>query len=598
MVLLIDEIDKADIEFPNDLLLELDRMQFFVYETRKTVVAKHRPVVIITSNNEKELPDAFLRRCFFHYIRFPDRETMEKIVQAHYPDIKHELAREALNVFFQVRGVTELKKKPATSELLDWLKLLMIEDLPPEVLRSQDAEDRHPAAVWRAAEERAGRAPVRAAGLPDRGSRAGKRGRGHLAPSTRPQKKVRGFRGRIPLPDLPRDPRCSPSSSSPCAAPASRPASPNTSPCCSGMKEGVADYNVDDFYHLSRATLVKDERHLDRFDRVFGEVFKGLEPPEGDPKQQTPEEWLRKLTEKLLTEEEKAAIEAAGGFDALMELLKQRLAEQKGRHQGGSKWIGTGGTSPFGAHGYNPEGVRIGQEESRNRRAVKVWDKREFQDLDGDIEIGTRNMKLALRRLRRFARQGAATELDLPDTIRATANNAGTLDLKMVPERHNTVKVLLFLDIGGSMDDHIRVCAELFSACRAEFKHLEHYYFHNCPYERLWTNNRRRKESEVSTFEVLRKYGPDYKAIFVGDGAMSPYEIIQPGGSVEHWNEETGQVWLDRMTGHFRRTAWLNPMPEWPGRATSRADPAQLMEQRMFPLTLGGIDAMTRELSR
>jgi uncharacterized protein len=366
-----------------------------------------------------------------------------------------------------------------------------------------------------------------------------------------------------------------------------------------GMKEGVADYNVDDFYHLSRATLVKDERLLDRFDRVFGEVFKGLEPPEGDPQQNLPEEWLRKLTEKLLTEEEKAAIEAAGGFDKLMELLKQRLAEQKGRHQGGSKWIGTGGTSPFGAHGYNPEGVRIGQEESRNRRAVKVWDKREFKDLDGDIEIGTRNMKLALRRLRRFARQGAATELDLPDTIRATANNAGTLDLKMVPERHNTVKVLLFLDIGGSMDDHIRVCAELFSACRAEFKHLEHYYFHNCPYERLWTNNRRRKESEVSTFEVLRKYGPDYKAIFVGDGAMSPYEIIQPGGSVEHWNEETGQVWLDRMTSHFRRSAWLNPMPEvaWP-RYQSAQILHKLMEQRMFPLTLGGIDDMTRELSR
>jgi uncharacterized protein with von Willebrand factor type A (vWA) domain len=366
-----------------------------------------------------------------------------------------------------------------------------------------------------------------------------------------------------------------------------------------GMKEGVADYNVDDFYHLSRATLVKDERLLDRFDRVFGEVFKGLEPPEGDPMQQLPEEWLRKLTEKLLSEEEKAAIEAAGGFDKLMELLKQRLAEQKGRHQGGSKWIGTGGTSPFGAHGYNPEGVRIGQEESRNRRAVKVWDKREFKDLDGDIEIGTRNMKLALRRLRRFARQGAATELDLPDTIRATANNAGTLDLKMVPERHNTVKVLLFLDIGGSMDDHIRICAELFSACRAEFKHLEHYYFHNCPYERLWTNNRRRKESEVSTFEVLRKYGPDYKAIFVGDGAMSPYEIIQPGGSVEHWNEETGQVWLDRMTRHFRRSAWLNPMPEvaWP-RYQSAQILHKLMEQRMFPLTLGGIDAMTRELSR
>jgi uncharacterized protein with von Willebrand factor type A (vWA) domain len=366
-----------------------------------------------------------------------------------------------------------------------------------------------------------------------------------------------------------------------------------------GMKEGVADYNVDDFYHLSRATLVKDERHLDRFDRVFGEVFKGLEPPEGDLAQTLPDEWLRKMAEKLLTEEEKAAIEAAGGFDALMELLKQRLAEQKGRHQGGSKWIGTAGTSPFGAHGYNPEGIRIGQEESRHRRAVKVWDKREFRDLDDSIEIGTRNIKLALRRLRRFARQGAATELDLPDTIRSTANNAGSLDLKMVPERHNTMKVLLFLDIGGSMDDHVRISAELFSACRAEFKHLEHFYFHNCPYERLWTNNHRRRESEVSTLEVLRKYGPDFKAIFVGDASMSPYEVAQPGGSVEHWNEEAGSVWVNRLTAHFRRSAWLNPMPtqSW-DRYQSIGMVRQIMENRMFPLTLGGIEDMTRELSR
>ena len=282
-----------------------------------------------------------------------------------------------------------------------------------------------------------------------------------------------------------------------------------------------------------------------------------------------------------------------------METLKQRLAEQKGRHQGGSKWIGTAGTSPFGAYGYNPEGVRIGQDESRHRRATKVWDKREFKDLDDDVEIGTRNIKLALRRLRRFARQGAATELDLPDTIRSTANNAGSLDLKMVPERHNTVKVLLFLDIGGSMDDHVRVCAELFSAARAEFKHLEHFYFHNCPYERLWRSNRRRRDSEVSTFEVLRTYGPDYKAIFVGDAAMSPYEIVQPGGSVEHWNEVPGQVWLGRITRHFRRSAWLNPMPEqaWP-RYHSAQILRQVMENRMFPLTLGGLEAMTKELSR
>lgn len=365
------------------------------------------------------------------------------------------------------------------------------------------------------------------------------------------------------------------------------------------MQAGVADYNVDDFYHLSRATLVKDERHLDRFDRVFGEVFKGLEPPEGDLKQAIPEEWLRKLAEKLLTDEEKAAIQAAGGFDKLMEMLKQRLAEQQGRHQGGSKWIGTGGTSPFGAHGYHPEGVRIGQEESRHRRAVKVWDKREFRDLDDSLEIGTRNIKLALRRLRRFARQGAATELDLPDTIRATATNAGTLDLRLVPERHNSVKVLLLLDIGGSMDDHVRLSEELFSAARAEFKHLESYYFHNCPYERLWRDNRRRQASEVSTFEVLRTYGPDWKLILVGDASMSPYEIIQPGGSVEHWNEEAGSVWLNRLTAHFRRAAWLNPTPQDTWRhGTSIEMARKLLAGRMFPLTVGGIEAMTRELGR
>ncbi|HYI84711.1 MAG TPA: VWA domain-containing protein [Acetobacteraceae bacterium] len=365
------------------------------------------------------------------------------------------------------------------------------------------------------------------------------------------------------------------------------------------MKAGVADYSVDDFYHLSRAALVKDERHLDRFDRVFGEVFKGLEPPEGDPQRELPEEWLRKVAEKLLTEEEKTAIEAAGGFEALMELLKKRLAEQKGRHQGGSKWIGTGGTSPFGAYGYNPEGVRIGQKESRHRRAVKVWDKREFRDLDGDVEIGTRNMKVALRRLRRFARQGAATELDLPDTIRSTANNAGSLDLRMVPERHNRVKVLLLLDIGGSMDDHVRECAELFSAARAEFKHMEHFYFHNCPYERLWRDNRRRQSSTVATWDVLRTYGPDYKLVLVGDAAMSPYEIAQAGGSVEHWNEEPGSMWMGRLLGHFRRSAWLNPMPEeaW-GRYYSIGMMREVIGRRMFPLTLAGVEAMTRELAR
>ena len=365
------------------------------------------------------------------------------------------------------------------------------------------------------------------------------------------------------------------------------------------MKAGVADYNIEDFYYLSRAALVKDERHLDRFDRIFGEFFKGLEPPEGDEPRELPEEWLRSMAEKLLTPEEMEQIKAIGGFEKLMETLRQRLAEQKERHQGGSKWIGTGGTSPFGADGYNPEGVRIGQDKSRHRRAVKVWDKRDFKDLDDNVEIGTRNIKLALRRLRRFARQGAATELDISDTIRSTAKNAGHLDLKMVPERHNTVKILLLLDIGGSMDDHIKMCEELFSAARGEFKHLEHYYFHNCPYERLWKTNRRRKDNEVPTFEVMRKYGPDYKLIFVGDATMSPYEVSHAGGSVEHFNDEAGAVWLQRLTGHYRRSAWINPQPanNW-GHVSSLSMIRHLMENRMFGLTLSGLDDMAKELSR
>ncbi|HJS86379.1 MAG TPA: VWA domain-containing protein [Acetobacteraceae bacterium] len=365
------------------------------------------------------------------------------------------------------------------------------------------------------------------------------------------------------------------------------------------MKAGIAEYSVDDFYYLSRATLVKDERHLDRFDRVFGACFKGIENAEGIEARELPEEWLRKMAEKLLTPEEMEQIKGLGGFEALMERLRQLLAEQKGRHQGGSKWIGTAGTSPFGAYGYNPEGVRIGQDKSRHRRAVKVWDKREFRDLDGDVEIGTRNFRIALRRLRRFARQGAPTELDIPDTIRATANNAGMLDLKLVPERHNTVKLLMFFDIGGSMDEHVRICEELFSACRTEFKHLEYFYFHNFPYEKVWKDNRRRYERTIPTWEVLRTYGPDYRLIFVGDAAMSPYEITMAGGSVEHWNQEPGRVWLDRLTSHYRRAAWLNPTPEntWEF-VQSIGITRQLMEGRMFPLTLAGLDEMTRELSR
>ncbi len=365
------------------------------------------------------------------------------------------------------------------------------------------------------------------------------------------------------------------------------------------MKQGVADYSIDDFYFLSRATLVKDERHLDRFDRVFATVFQGLEHAPGDPATDIPEEWLRKIAEKNLSPEEMAAIEAMGGFDKLMETLRKRLEEQKERHQGGNKWIGTGGTSPFGAYGYNPEGIRIGQKESRHRRAVKVWDKREFRDLDGDTELGTRTMKIALRRLRRFARQGAATELDLPGTIHATASNAGSLDLKMVPERHNAVKILLLLDIGGSMDDHVRTSQELFSAVRTEFKHLEHFYFHNCVYERVWRENRRRDETSLSTWDLLRTYGPDYKLIFVGDATMSPYEVVQPGGSVEHWNEEAGRVWIERLTAHFRSAAWLNPAREdyW-SYTHSIVLLRQLLANRMFPLTLTGLDDMTRALSR
>ncbi len=369
------------------------------------------------------------------------------------------------------------------------------------------------------------------------------------------------------------------------------------------MQAGVADYSIDDFYFLSRAALVKDERHLDRFDRVFATCFRGLESPPATetsgPAGEIPAEWLRRMAEKLLTKEEQAQIEAIGGFEKLMDTLRQRLAEQKGRHQGGSKWIGTAGTSPFGAEGYNPEGVRIGQDRSRHRRAVKVWDKREFRDLDDTLELGTRNMKVALRRLRRFARTGTPNELDLPGTIRATATNAGSLDLRMQAERRNTVRVLLFLDIGGSMDDHIRVSAELFSAARSEFKHLKFFYFHNCPYERVWTDNRRRDDSSIATAEVLRTYGAEYRAVFVGDATMSPYEIVMPGGSVEHWNNEAGNVWLGRMTQHWRRAAWLNPqkLPEW-RHTQSIGLVQQLMEQRMYPLTVAGLDDMTRALTR
>ena len=365
------------------------------------------------------------------------------------------------------------------------------------------------------------------------------------------------------------------------------------------MQAGVADGKVEDFYYLSRATLVKDERHLDRFDQVFGHVFKGLELiSDAVEKAQIPEEWLRSAGMKYLSEEEKQKIEALGGWDKIMEELKKRLDEQKGRHQGGSKWIGTGGTSPFGADGYNPAGVRIGQQKSRNQRAVKVWDKREFKDLDDEVELGTRNIKVALRRLRKYVRQGVPEELDLDGTIRGTAHK-GYLDIHLRPERRNAVKVLMFFDIGGSMDWHIKEIEELFSAARSEFKHLEFFYFHNCLYESVWKDNARRWTEKTPTWEVLHKYPADYKVVFVGDASMSPYEITVPGGSVEHMNEEAGAQWMRRVTEIHEHSIWLNPVPEaqW-GWTPSIGVMRQLMDGRMYPLTLDGLERGMRELMR
>jgi uncharacterized protein with von Willebrand factor type A (vWA) domain len=369
------------------------------------------------------------------------------------------------------------------------------------------------------------------------------------------------------------------------------------------MEGDLASRRVEAFYYLSRAALVKDERNLDKFDRVFGHVFKGLELLSDGATAEIPAEWLRKLTEKYFTEEEKREIEALGGLDKLMETLRRRLAEQKGRHQGGSKWIGTGGTSPFGAYGYNPEGVRIGQDgigedANRNFRAVKVWDKREFKDLDGDVELGTRNIKVALRRLRKFARTGAPEELDLDATIKDTAHK-GYLDIHMRAERHNAVKVLIFFDVGGSMDWHVKLTEELFSAARTEFKHMEHFYFHNCLYERVWKDNRRRFDQPTPTWDVLHTYPHDYKAIFVGDAAMSPYEIVMPGGSVEHVNPEPGQTWIERVTRTYPACVWLNPVAEnqWEFTQSVRMI-RQLFAGRMYPLTLAGLDQAMRELAR
>lgn len=365
------------------------------------------------------------------------------------------------------------------------------------------------------------------------------------------------------------------------------------------LEQKIVFADIDEFYYLSRLCLVKDEKHFDKFDRAYGAYFEGIETLDDLFQQMIPEDWLKAEFEKNLTDEEKAQIEAMGGLEALMEAFKERLEQQKKKHQGGNKMIGTGGTSPFGANGYNPEGFRIGQQSGRQGRAVKVWEKRGYKDLDGDVTLGIRNIKMALRRLRKFARQGAAEELDLDDTIRSTARNAGYLDIKMVPERHNSIKVLLFFDVGGSMDPHIKVCEELFSAARLEFKHMEYFYFHNFIYESVWKDNLRRTHESTSLYDLLHKYSPDYKVIFVGDASMAPYEITHPGGSIEHWNEEAGAIWMQRLTDHFEKVIWINPLPEqyW-GEGGSLGITKQLMDNHMFPMTVEGLEAGMKYLSR
>jgi uncharacterized protein with von Willebrand factor type A (vWA) domain len=364
------------------------------------------------------------------------------------------------------------------------------------------------------------------------------------------------------------------------------------------LKAGLGGLNAECFYYLARTCLVKDERYYDRYDKAFAAHFKGAEDLFALLQRELPEDWLAKMAIAKFTDAEKAEIDALGGWEKLMQTLKKRLEEQKQRHQGGNKWIGTAGTSPFGAYGFNPEGVRVGQDGGRNRSAVKVWDKREFANLDDKVELGTRNIKMALRRLRRFARRGAPDELALADTIDATARAGGWLDIKMQAERHNVVKVLLLLDIGGSMDDHVKTCEELFSAARSEFKHLEHYYFHNFTYEALWRDNRRRFNEHMGTVEVMRTYGTDYKLILVGDATMSPYEITQPGGSVEHWNAESGSVWLQRLIKHYPKYAWINPQPQSRWRHTSSIEMTrEVLEGRMYPLTLAGLDDAIGALS-
>ena len=363
-------------------------------------------------------------------------------------------------------------------------------------------------------------------------------------------------------------------------------------------KQTIPPY-VQDFYYLSRAALVKDERHLDKFDRVFGQVFKGIEHAGEAINADIPSDWLKLLSEKFLTEEEKAQIEALGGWDKLMQTLQDRLKEQKERHEGGDKWIGTGGASPFGSGGYNPEGIRIGNEGARQGRAVKVWENREYKNLDDSVELGVRNIKIALRRLRKFARDGAPDELDLDSTIKESARQ-GYLDIVLRPERRNTIKVLLFFDIGGSMDSHIKLCEELFSAARSEFKHMDFFYFHNCLYESVWKDNRRRHDEKTSTWDVLHKFPHDYRIVFVGDATMSPYEITYPGGSVEHWNEEAGAVWLQRVAQIYERVVWLNPTPRahWDHTPSIQVIREIIGDKRMFPLTIEGLDGAMKELSR
>jgi uncharacterized protein len=357
------------------------------------------------------------------------------------------------------------------------------------------------------------------------------------------------------------------------------------------LKQNIIFANVDDFYHLSRMCMVKDEKNFDKFDRAFAKYFENIDILDDLSLYQIPDDWLRKQLESMLSDEEKAQIEALGGLDKLMEEFRKRMEEQKERHQGGNKWIGTGGTSPFGAYGYNPEGIRIGQQEGRNQRAAKVWDKRTYRDLDDSVEIGTRNIKMALRRLRKFARTGAADELDIDDTISSTAKNAGLLDIKMVPERHNSVKVLIFFDVGGSMDPYVKLCEELFSAARSEFKHLKYFYFHNFIYESVWTKSQRRHAETTSTFDIIHKFSKDYKVIFVGDATMAPYEVTHVGGSIEHYNEEAGSVWIQRIAENFDHMVWINPTKKdyWE-HSYSIEVVRELLEDRMFPLSVKGLE--------